>query len=149
MPAATPASAPVASLLQLLEGSLPMYLSDSGIWSYPGPEEIKLALADVVADQKSMVERAGGILEARSIPLPARMYPLSYASLHDVDLRFLLPRLVDGLRRQVVAIDSLAATVVGDPDAAALVHDARAATAGHVDALAAIAGRAAHRPQAG
>lgn len=147
MPTAMPATDPVARLMQLFEGSLPMYIADSGIWSYPGPEEVKLALADLVGDQKSLVERAGGILEGRSIPLPVRGYPLAFASLHDLDLQCLLPRILEGLRGQVAAIDAVIASIVEDPAAVELARDARAATAGHLDVLANLAGRA--RPHAG
>lgn len=148
MPTATTANDPVSRLMQLLEGSLPMYISDSGIWSYPGPEEVKLALADIVGDQKSLVERAGAILEDRSIPLPGHGYPLSFASLHDLDLQYLLPRLVEGLKGQTTAIDAIIAAIVDDPAAAELARDARTATAGHHDVLANLAARSAPRPHA-
>jgi hypothetical protein len=149
MPTATPATEPIARLLQLLNGSLPMYLGDSGIWSYPGPEDIKLALADIVGDQKSIVERAGAILEDRSIPLPGHGYPLSFASLHDLDLAYLMPRFVESLKRQLIGIDAIIEASVDDPAAAELARDARAAAAGHLDVLTQLAGRPVPGPHAG
>jgi signal recognition particle subunit SRP54 len=51
-----------------------MYLADSGIWSYPGRESIKLALADLVGDHRSLVERAAeGIDKAEAEKLAAKM----------------------------------------------------------------------------
>ena len=67
-----PSPDPLSRLLDVLRPSLVMYLSDSGIWSYPGDEEIKLALADLVSDQRSMVERAGVLLEDRGGAVAAR-----------------------------------------------------------------------------
>ena len=49
-----PTSPALVRLLEILQPSLAMYLSDSGIWTYPGDEEIKLALADLVGDHRSL-----------------------------------------------------------------------------------------------
>jgi hypothetical protein len=54
---------PLVQLLDVLQPSLAMYLADSGIWTYPGDEEIKLALADLVGDHRSLVERSAVMLE--------------------------------------------------------------------------------------
>jgi hypothetical protein len=149
MPTATPATEPIVRLLQLLNGSLAMYLGDSGIWSYPGQEDVKLALADIIGDQKSIVERAGAILEDRSIAPPGHGYPLSFASLHDLELAYLMPRLVESLKRQLAGIDAIIDASVDDPAAAELARDARAATTGHLDVLTQLAGRTARGPHVG
>ena len=63
MPIAMPSSDTLLRLFQLLNSSLAMYIADSGIWSYPGNEAIKLAIADLVGDQKNSIERMAVILE--------------------------------------------------------------------------------------
>jgi len=125
----------LVSLLKLLNSSLAMYISDSGIWSYPGPEEIKLAMADLVGDQKNIIERTAIILEERDIPIPGHAYPLQFASLHDLELRSLLPRIVAGCRRQNSQIDAILAAGSPDPIAIELASEARKTTLGHLNIL--------------
>lgn len=129
-------------LVSLLGSSLPMYIADAGIWSYPGDEEIKLALADLVEDQKSIHDRAAALLETRNLPVPGHEYPIQFSGTHDVDIGSLVPRILDGLRRQVSAIDSLVAAAGVDGETAELASEARGTTLGHIDVLAQIAGRA-------
>jgi hypothetical protein len=112
---------PICRLIATIQPSILMYLADSGIWSYPGEEPIKLALADAVDDLKSVVDRAA--------------YPLSFTGLHDVELRSLLPRVIDGLRRQLAEIDAITGAAGTDASAADLVADAKQSLRQHVDAL--------------
>ena len=100
-----PPSDPLCRLLDVLQPSLAMYLADSGIWSYPGRESIKLALADLVGDHRSLVERAAVAIEDRGMAVPTVAYPIGFTGCHDIDMRSLLPRVVAGLRGQVSAID--------------------------------------------
>ena len=132
----------LARLLQLLESSLVMYIADAGIWSFPGDEEIKLALADLVADHKSLTERTGTLLDERG-SVPARAaYPIQFTATHDLDLRSLLPRILAGLRRQAADFEGLAAGVGdGDATAADLAREARVSTAQHIQVLEQIAAR--------
>jgi len=129
------ATDPLVRLLGVLEPSLLMYLSDSGIWSYPGDEAIKLALADVVGDQRNLIERAGVVLEERDVSTPRVAYPLAFTAGHDLDLRYLLPRVIEGLRRQLPALEQIAATATADATAAGLAREALAATGRHIGIL--------------
>lgn len=124
----------LSHLVTILEASPAMYLADSGIWSYPGDEGLKLALADVVGDQRSIAERASALLAEREVPPPQTGYPLAYTAWHDLDLAFLLPRVIEGLRRQVAALEGVPATS-GDAAAIELAREAAAATRGHIDVL--------------
>ena len=135
-----PASPALVRLVQILQPSLAMYLADSGIWSYPGPEEIRLALAALVADQRSIMDRAGLILEEREVAVPKNAYPISFSAWHDVDLRHVLPRIAAGLERQQPDLERIAATV-DDAAAAGLAAEALKANRQHVDALKAVAAK--------
>jgi hypothetical protein len=134
-----PSSDPLCRLLDVLQPSLAMYLADSGIWSYPGKESIKLALADLVGDHRSVVERAAVATEDRGIAVPSPAYPISFTGCHDVDMRSLLPRVVAGLRGQVAAIDAIIASTADDGVAAELAREARATTLSHIDVLEQVA----------
>ena len=137
-----PLSDPLARLLDVLQPSLSMYLSDSGLWSYPGRESIKLALADVVSDHRSIVERAAVALEDRGMVPPASVYPIAFTGCHDVDMKSLLPRVVSGMRNQLAAIESILVTTADDAVADELVREARATTLGHIDVLEQVASTA-------
>lgn len=134
----------LSQLVAILETSPAMYIADSGIWSYPGDENLKLALADIVGDQRNVAERASALLAEREVAPPKTGYPLSYTAWHDLDLAFLLPRLVEGMRRQVSALDGLVAADSGDPAAIGLAREAKATTLGHIDVLEQQASRLRH-----
>ena len=138
MAAAT--SDPLARLVTTLESSAVMYLADSGLPSYPGPADVRRGLADLAADHRSVLARAAEILAEREVTLPRTAYPLAFTGWHDVDLGWLLPRVVDGLRRQIGEFDALAAT----PDDAAtrdLAAEAATVTRRHADRLSELATR--------
>jgi hypothetical protein len=137
-----PPSDPLCRLLDVLQPSLAMYLADSGIWSYPGRESIKLALADLVGDHRSLVERAAVSIEDRGLSVPSVAYPIGFTGCHDVDMRSLLPRVVAELRRQVAAIDSIIDSSADDGVAAELAREAKATTLSHIDVLEQVAASA-------
>jgi len=123
----------LSRLIDLLGSSLPAYIADSGIWSYPGAEQIKLALADCVGDQRSIAERAGMLLVERNATPPRPIYPIAFTALHDLDLHSLLPRILGALRREVVEIEHLMDESRQDPTAHDLLADARQSTLLHSD----------------
>jgi len=131
---------PLCRLVAAIQPSLLMYLADSGIWSYPGPESVKLALADAVGDLRSVVDRAASLLDVREVAVPPKAaYPLSFTGLHDVDLVNLLPRVMAGLKRQAADLDGLSGLADTDAAAADLVADAVRSTRQHLDALGQLA----------
>jgi len=130
---------PLLRLFELLQPSLAMYLADCGLWSYPGPEEIRLAVADLVADQRNILDRAAVVVAERGQARPRVVYPISFSGGHDVDVRHLLPRLVAGLDRQRTELESLAATP-DDAAAAGFASEALRSVQQHRDILAGLKG---------
>lgn len=127
---------PLCRIVAAIQPSMLMYLADSGIWSYPGPESLKLAVADAVDDLRAMVDRATTLLAEREVAVPPKpAFPLSFTALHDVDLARLLPRLVEGLRQQLAALDAVTGPAGVDAAAADLLGDAKQSTRQHLDAL--------------
>ena len=130
-------------LVRLIRQSPLMYLADSGIWTYRGKEDLKLTLADVVDEQRGIVDRAEAILVAEQLELPMTAFPLAFTGWHDADLGFLLSRVIDDLVAQQAKIDSLveeadAVAVHGGGGAsrtAELVREARAAVNIQIDTL--------------
>jgi hypothetical protein len=133
-------SDPLSSLLDLLQPSLAMYLADSGLWTYPGAEELKLALAELVADHRSIVERAGVALDGRGGVPPSAAYPIHFTGCHDADIGSLVPRVIEGLRRQIGRLDALISATgpdapAGDTEAHGLARDAQESSRTHLAAL--------------
>jgi len=126
---------PLLRLFDVLQPSLAMYLADCGLWSYPGPEEIRLALADLVADQRNILDRAAVVVAEREQARPRLAYPISFSAWHDVDLRHILPRLIALLDRQRTELETLAATP-DDAAAAGFAAEALRSVQQHRDVLA-------------
>lgn len=125
---------PLTRIFDVIQPSPAMFLADCGLWSYPGPEEIRLALADLVADQRNLLDRAGLVLDQREQPRPRGAYPITLTSLHDVNLRHLLPRVISNLEQQRSALEEIAATL-NDTAAADLGADAVRSLRQHLDVL--------------
>jgi len=111
-----------------------MYVSDAGIWTYPGAEEIKLALAALADDHRSLIDRAGAALEDRGLEVPRHPYPIQFTATHDLDLRALLPRVITGLKAQIAALEKTAVSA-DDSEAADLVGEAITSIRTHLDVL--------------
>ena len=130
----------LAELVDTLGSSLHSYLAAAGVWTFPGDEAIKLALVDLVEDQRSIADRAGRLLEEHGETVPRPAYPIRYTATHDIDLGAMLPRVLDGLRRQIAQFDRLV-DEGGDQAAIGLVLEAREASLQHADQLEEIARR--------
>ena len=124
----------LSELVDTLGSSLHAYLAAAGVWTFPGAESIKLALVDLVDDQRSIADRAGRLLEERGEMVPRPAYPIRFTATHDVDLAAMLPRVLAGLRHQITEFDRLV-DAGGDPTEIDLVREAREASLQHADQL--------------
>lgn len=133
----------LSRLVRLFRQSPLMYLSDSNVWTYRGDESLKLTLVDVVSDHQNFVDRAETILVAEQLELPQSFFPLAFTGWHDVDLGFLLPRLIADLEKRENALQDLRDQgdgIVGQRGSGAdktaeLVREAISAVEGHLDML--------------
>jgi hypothetical protein len=128
-------------ILQEIGPSLALFIDDSGIWSRPGAEEIKLAIADLCTDLRSLYERAGVLLDGFDLPAPQVEYPIRFTALHDIDLGYLLPQLQRETRSQIAAFEA-----VGERtgDAGELLREARITLQSHADVLDQLVTKLAH-----
>jgi hypothetical protein len=135
-------AAPLVRLVRSLESSLPMFLAECGIWSYPGPEEVRTGLASLVAEQREILGQATELLAEREVAAPRPGFPIAWTGLHDVDLRHLLPRIIEGLARQADECAAVAAAAAGtDAAAATFAAEAEAVTRRHHDEFARLLAR--------
>ena len=124
----------LVELVDTLGASLHAYVAAAGVWSFPGDEAIKLAIVDLVEDQRSLADRAGRLLAERGETPPSPVFPIRYTATHDVDLGAMLPRVLDGVRRQIGRLQRLvdAGGAAGEIE---LVLEAREASLQHADVL--------------
>ena len=131
---------PVLRLVSALDSSSVMYLADSGLATYPGPDEVRTAIHDLAADHAGVIRRATEMLSRREVAAPRARYPLAFSAWHDVDLIWLLPRVIEGLRAQLGELDRIAG-VPDDAAARSLAAGAAADTRRHLDRLTDLAAR--------
>jgi hypothetical protein len=124
--------------MQTLGSSLALFIDDSGIWSRPGAEEIKLALADLCTDLRSLFDRAGVLLDEQDIPPPQPEYPIRFTALHDIDLGYLLPQVQQETRSQIAVVESCG-DVAGD--LGDLLREARMTLQSHLDVFEQLASK--------
>lgn len=127
-------SDPLQRLIDLLGPTLPMYLSDAGLATFPGSDAVRLAIAALVDDQRGLVERIGTVLEERGGVAPRRGYPIRYSGMHDVDLGFMAPQIVAEIDQQSAACEALLRELPPGSDAD-LVRDAMQSARFHADAI--------------
>lgn len=130
----------LAEIIDTLGSSLHSYLVAAGVWTFHGDDVIKLALVDLVEDQRSIADRAGRLLEEHGETVPRPVYPIRYTATHDVDLVAMLPRVLNGLRRQIAQFDRLV-DAGGPPGEIDLVREARETSLQHADQFEEIARR--------
>ena len=138
-----PGDAVLEEVVRLVGASFPSYLADAGIWTYPGREEIKLALADLAGDLANVRDRAAVAIENAGRAVPRPEYPLRFTATHDLDLRALLPRVIESLRAIASGCERISEGVglAGGDDpplavrGAELAREARGTALGHLDVL--------------
>jgi hypothetical protein len=128
--------------MEAIGPSLALFIDDSGIWSRPGPEEVKLAIADLCTDLRSLFDRAGVLLDEQDIPPPQVEYPIRFTALHDIQLGYLLPQLQQETRGQIAAVEAW-----GNAEGAAgdLLREARTTLQSHLDVFEQLSQKLASR----
>jgi hypothetical protein len=122
-------------LLVLHERSLPMYLSyapPAGIMRQP---HAKAVLDQVVADQKRTVDRLAAIILDGNGIIEHGEFPMSFTSLHDLSLPYLLKLLIERQEKTIVACERLADSLNMAPYAQAAAREAVGEAKGHLENL--------------
>ncbi len=138
---------PLIRIFEHVQPSPAMFLADSGLWTYPGAEEIRLAVADLVADQRNLLDRAAVILDEREQSRPRVAYPISFTAWHDVNLRHILPKVIESLERQRAEFEQIAATP-DDTAAADFGADGLRSVRQHIDVLKDVRSKLQHQAAA-
>lgn len=122
-------------LLVLHERSLPMYLS------YAPPDRLamhphaKAVLDQIVEDQKRTIDRLATMVLDNNAIVDHGEFPMSFTSLHDLSLEYLLTLLVDRQTKLVAACENLANLLDSAPYAQAAAREALGEAKGHLENL--------------
>ena len=122
-------------LLVLHMRSLPMYLGYAPPYELYTNERAKAVLDQMVEDQKRTVDRLGTLILDSSGTIDYGEFPMSFTSLHDLSLEYLLNLLIERQQKFVAACEKLADALSMAPYAQAAAREAVGEAKGHLENL--------------
>jgi len=129
-------------LLRVLCRSLPRYLEHARPWSRGGGKSPSLAALDrLTGDLRRFAARvAEAIAEHGGQPDPGP-FPAQFAAWNDVDLEYLLHKIIEGLRGDIEIAAHCAAELAIAPRLRALAEEVQGNLQGHAEQLQAVLGK--------
>jgi hypothetical protein len=124
----------LSRLLTVLNRSLPMYLADAAPWTAPNSARATEVLANIVRDQRDLAARVGELIYDRRGEISLGPLP-DYTNLADLDIGFLVGRLVERQQGDVEAIGQVVRDLSADDEARALAEEALGAARAHLEML--------------
>src|SRR5262245_28552489 len=122
-------------LLVLHVRSLPMYLSYAPPYQLGRQPQAKAVLDHIVEDQKRTIDRLGTLILDAGGTLDYGEFPMSFTSLHDLSLAYLLQLLIERQKKFIAACEKLADMLGMAPYAQAAAREAVGEAKGHLDNL--------------
>ncbi len=119
-------------LYELQTFAMPRFVLGASPFVAPGDEPLLDVLRQVIVQQEHMAEQLAEAILLRGGTVPKGTYPMRYTSLHDMELRYLLPRLVEEQRAVVSFIDELAHSLREDKPAQRLAQKVRRNETAHL-----------------
>src|SRR5439155_4653709 len=122
-------------LLVLHMRSLAVYLSYAPPYELAQHERAKAVLDQMVEDQKRTVDRLGTLILDSSGTIDYGEFPMSFTSLHDLSLEYLLNLLIERQQKFITACEKLADALSMAPYAQAAAREAVGEAKGHLENL--------------
>lgn len=122
-------------LLVLHERSLPLYLSYAPPAGLARNTQAKSVLDSVVADQKRTTDRLATIILESNGVIDHGEFPMSFTSLHDLSLPYLLKLVIERQEKTIAACERLADALNMAPYAQAAAREAVGEAKGHLENL--------------
>jgi hypothetical protein len=122
-------------LLVLHERSLPVYLSYAPPYELAAHPKAKAVLDQIVADQKRTIDRLGTLVIESGGTVDYGEFPMSFTSLHDLSLDYLLKLLTERQQKFITACERLAEMLSMAPYAQAAAREAVGEAKGHLENL--------------
>jgi hypothetical protein len=112
-----------------------MYLSYAPPSDMAANEPAKAALAQIVEDQRRTIDRLATIVLDSNGIVDYGEFPMSFTSLHDLSLKYLLKQLIERQQKMVAVSEKLADQLNLAPFAQAAVREAVGEAKGHLENL--------------
>jgi hypothetical protein len=122
-------------LLVLHMRSLPMYLSYAPPYELSRHEKAKAVLYRIVEDHKRTVDRLGTLILDSGGTIDYGEFPMSFTSLHDLSLSYLLKLLIERQQKHIFACEKLAEQLGMAPYAQAAAREVVGEAKGHLENL--------------
>jgi len=122
-------------LLVLHMRSLPMYLSYAPPYELARHEKAKAILYRIVEDHKRTVDRLGTLILDSGGTVDYGEFPMSFTSLHDLSLSYLLKLLIERQQKHIFACEKLAEQLGMAPYAQAAAREVVGEAKGHLENL--------------
>ncbi len=122
-------------LLVLHMRSLPMYLSYAPPYELSKHAKAKAILDQIVEDHKRTVDRLGTLILDSGGTIDYGEFPMSFTSLHDLSLTYLIKVLIERQQKQVVVCEKLADQLGMAPYAQAAAREIVGEAKGHLENL--------------
>ena len=129
------ATAVLNRLLRILSRSLPMYLREAKPWTTEQEQPIQAALADSPPINRPWPIASPGRSSRRGGQPEPGPFPTAFASVNDVDLAFVLQRVIDLGHRDLAALERCVADLGDVPELRALAEEILGNAQGHLDIL--------------
>jgi hypothetical protein len=122
-------------LLVLHMRSLPMYLGFAPPYQLYQNPKAKAVLNQIVDDQKRTIDRLGKLILDNNGTVDYGEFPMSFTSLHDLSLPYLLKLLIERQQRSIAACEKLADALSMAPYAQAAAREIVGEAKGHLENL--------------
>jgi hypothetical protein len=122
-------------LLVLHMRSLPMYLSYAPPYELYTNPRAKAVIDQIVEDQKRAVDRLGTIILDSGGTVDHGEFPMSFTSLHDLSLSYLLKLLIERQQKFIAASEKLTDMLNMAPYAQAAAREIVGEAKGHLENL--------------
>jgi hypothetical protein len=122
-------------LLVLHVRSLPMYLRYAPPYELYASERARDVLGQIADDHQRTVDRLGTLILDGGGTVDYGEFPMSFTSLHDLSLRYLVKLLIERQEKLIVACQKLAEQLNMAPYAQAAARESVGEAKGHLDNL--------------
>ena len=115
--------------------SLVNYLSEARPWTHPGNEVLVEETRSIVADHEHYSQRLAEAIEDRDGNVNSGCFPMTFTSLNDLALDYLLVRLIEDQQINIQAAEQCMAELVEDPPAWSLASEVVGNERAHLDIM--------------
>ena len=119
-------------LLQLVYRSLPVYLEYAVPWHRHDDQEAVEALRHAAEDHQETAQRLARFIYDHDGAVDLGEFPLEFTDLHDLDMEYLLPLVVEAERRTIDEMEQIVQQLQS-PEAKTLAEEVLGAEKAHQD----------------